>query len=300
MSVSFEVQKSDMSVTRLMSRPCYASINSVLTTRDRQANVSIRNVRYLPFLQRAWCLDADATIDQHQMQSRIITWEDCYKWWDYLMTLPFVTDVLRNAPTTHVAMKDGFTVKSEFPADRVMCVLFLLRAPQYQTGIIQDWIKLVDKEKINPDTATVIAFILNRFTNHEGCGKYYLNSQSSSESTIIYPEYFTLKSAKLMLNRLLCEDYDKDLYKGSQPNLNVIGRYKRHPATSPSALGRFLCKKPSKSLRDGNVQVGLYCDQRNDYEFKVTTHALLSAAVYRGEWRPLEIDVHKLAKLLEA
>jgi len=298
MGVSFEVEKSDMSVVRMMSKPCFAAVNSAVNYRDKQDGVGIRNIRYLPFLERAWDYDANAQIDQIIMNGNI-TWDDCYKWWDYLMTLRFVTDVLSVTPTTQQAMKDGFKVSANFPADRVMSVLFLLRAPQFQVGIVRDWVDLVDKDGIHPDTAFVIAFALNRHYDHENEGSYMMSAQSTSESTIVYPEHFTLKAGKMMLNRLLCDDYDEKLYSGIQPLMSETSTYSRHPLSSDKALGRFFCKQPARAGKKGNLQVIVYNNEM-DGGRKVSTHHHIYQAMYAYRANIIPVDVHEMAKLLEA
>ena len=298
MGCSFEVEKSDMTIVRMMSKPCFAAVNSAVNHRDKEDGVRIRNIRYLPFLERQWDYDANAQIDQIIMRGNI-TWDDCYKWWDYLMTLRFVTDVLSVTPTTHQAMRDGFKVSASFPADRVMSVLFLLRAPQFQVGIVRDWVDLVEDEEIHPDTAFVMAFTLNRFNDHENEGSYKMSMHSSSESTIVYPEHFTLKSAKLMLNRLLCDDYDEKLYSGVQPLMSKVSKYSRHALSSDKALGRFFCKKPARAGKKGNLQVIVYNNEVDDNR-KVSTHHNIYQSLYSHRCHGIEVNVQELAKLLEA
>ena len=183
------------------------------------------------------------------------------------MTLKFVTDGLLHTPTTELAMKDGFTVNANMPADRVMITLFLLRAPQYQPGLVTDWHKMQTKD-------------------------------SSTESAIVYPEYFTLAGARIMLNRLLCDDYDAQLYGGKQANMSRTNRYNRFHNTNLNAIGRYFCKKPAKNAKRNNLQVMINNQQEPDN--KVKTHSELSARRFRPRRDDVTLNLKEMANLLEA
>ena len=301
MSVSFEVTTSDLRVTRMLSKPCFAAINGVIRIRDREDGIHISSVKYLPFLAMKWCQDNNGQIEDTVLPA-CLEWKEAEEWWKYLMTLKFITDGLVSTPTTTHAMRQGFQVCADMPADRVMMTLFLLRAPQFQTGIIIDWFRLVHQDGIHPDTAFVIAFALNWAEPHEPNRLYHVIPHSSSESSIIYPEYFTLAGAKILLNRLLCDDYDKEMFGGKQPNLSVSGRYTRADKVKKDALGRLLCKRPAKNAKQKNLQVILFNSMLPDDVVKVKTHNNLFDRVYRfGFYSPdRAVDVRKLADMLEA
>jgi len=297
MGCSFEVTTNGMKTQRLMSKACFASINAVIGQSDRNYGVSIDSVKYLPFLERTWCTDADATIDKHVM-AHTMTWDVSYAWWEYLMTLKFVTDGLVNTPTTELAMKDGFTVNANMPADRVMITLFLLRAPQYQAGLVTDWHKMQTKDSIHPDTAFVMTFWLNHHERHTADHDYHMSPYSSTESAIVYPEYFTLAGARIMLNRLLCDDYDAELYGGKQANMKRTNSYKRFPNTNLNAIGRYFCKKPAKNAKRNNLQVMINNQQEPDN--KVKTHSDLSERRFRPRRDDVTLNIKEMANLLEA
>ena len=297
MGCSFEVTTSNAKTQRLMSRACFASINAVIGQSDRNSGVSIANVKYLPFLERTWCSEADATIDKHVL-SLPMTWNVSYAWWEYLMTLKFVTDGLLNTPTTESAMKDGFTVDANMPADRVMITLFLLRAPQFQAGLVTDWHKMQTKDHIHPDTAFVMTFWLNHYERHTDDQDYHMSPYSSTESAIVYPEYFTLAGARIMLNRLLCDDYDAELYGGKQDNMSRTSQYKRFPNKNLNAIGRYFCKKPAKNAKRNNLQVII--NNQHDPDNEVKTHSDLSQRRVRPRRNDVTLNIKEMANLLEA
>lgn len=301
MSVSFEVTTSDLRVTRLMSKPCFAAVNGIIRQRDRDDNIHIMSVKYLPFLTTKWCNDHDNQIETTMFPLNM-DWNIAEEWWKYLLSLKFITDGLYSTPTTSESMRQGFQVNADMPADRVMLTLFLLRAPQFQTGIVLDWFRLVHQDNIQRDTAFVIAFTLNWAEPHELNRKYHIVPQSSSESSIIYPDYLTLSGAKVLLNRLLCDDYDEEMFGGKQTKLSVSGTYSRAEKIKKDALGRFLCKRPAKNAKQKNLQVTLFNSMLPDDVSKVKTHSDLYDRRYRFSFYDdsKAVDVRKLADMLEA
>tara|TARA_R100000365_G_C2748096_1_gene78853 strand:+ start:1232 stop:2026 length:795 start_codon:yes stop_codon:yes gene_type:complete len=222
----------------------------------------------MPFIQNAWDAKARRNIEKVVMPNDI-NWEMCSRWWDYLLQLPYFENMIMDRPMSHEGYKHGIKVSSNFPADRVMLCLFLLRAPQFQTGIVRTWIHLLDKFDADKDVAFVTAFALNNkpyaatdLKLKEDPSQYIqrMYPYSDQESTIIYPEYFSLKGAKLLLNRLLCEDPDEVLYHGQQPYMNHNGAYERYSKRCKDALGRFFAKKPACSYSTGNIQCVIYND----------------------------------------
>lgn len=263
MSVSFDVKLTGTGdrTARFLSRPCFASINSAVSWEEkREGTTGIVSVKYIPFFQKMWDEDTNASKTDYSMD-RNMTWEVAERYWEYLMSLKFITDALVKIPESPMEMRQGFEIKAQLPADRVMVTLFLLRAPQYQPGIVVAWDSLVTVHDIHKDTAFVTALALNNYSTirrvewDEYGNEYLMNAESSSENSIIYPEYFTLRSARIMLNRLLCDDYDEKLFSGIQQNLSEANEYKRYDKTDKRALGRFLCKKPGRTEKTKNLQV---------------------------------------------
>jgi hypothetical protein len=301
MSVSFEVMTSDLRVTRMMGKPCFAAVNSIIRRRDREDNISIVSVKYLPFLTNKWCNESNNQIEATVFPMNM-DWGTAEEWWKYLLSLKFITDGLVSTPTTSESMRQGFQVKADMPADRVMLTLFLLRAPQFQTGIILDWFRLVHQDNIHRDTAFVIAFALNWAEPHELNRNYHIVPQSSSESSIIYPDYLTVSGAKVLLNRLLCDDYDEVMFGGKQPKLSVSGSYSRAAKVKKDAIGRFLCKRPAKNAKQKNLQVTLFNSMLPDDVSPLKTHNDFYDRRYRFSFYDDDkaVDVRKLADMLEA
>tara|TARA_R110002074_G_scaffold153413_1_gene308492 strand:- start:6725 stop:7636 length:912 start_codon:yes stop_codon:yes gene_type:complete len=262
MSVSFEVKTTSQKVIKLVGRACFAAVNNVLSYREKSEGIQVESIKYLPFYNNKYSQEDNMHIEDYTM-SPVMSWDLSEKWWKYLMSLPFITDMMENKPKTLKAFKAGFKVDTQFPADRVMIALFLLRAPQYQGGIVRNWEYLVDSLNIHKDTAFAMAFGLNNTgpvaigTPPEALPELYnrVTTYSSSENTIVYPEHFSIRAAKMMINRLLCEDYDKTLYSGKQETFRRAGSYQRAYLSNKDALGRFFCKKPAGSLARGNFQL---------------------------------------------
>ena len=301
MSVSFEVTLSQNNrIARFLSRPCFASVNSAITYQEKRDDTcSIQSVKYLPFFHKYWCEERDRSVEDYRIHHNL-EWDLCYDYWEYLMTLKFITDALVRVPTTREEMKRGFEVKADLPADRVMVTLFILRAPQFLTSIVRDWHSMVNELNINPDTAFVCAFALNNYMlNGSESPTYKMGLESSSESTIIYPEYFSLRGARIMLNRLLCDDYDKKLFGGEQDTLRHKHGYDRQPKEKKSALGRFFCKKPSR--RKGNLQTLIY-NMVEDIPVDSHSQAVREKCnSFRNRAVYLDIpSLFKLVKLIEA
>lgn len=264
MSVSFNVHLSDYRTLKYLSKPCFASVNGAV---NGMPHTRLDKIEYKPFLQNSWDNDAGKCIEQHIMTDSM-TWDNAYRWWDYLLSLPYFKNMIQDAPNNPIAMKHGFTVRCNAPSDRVMTTLFMLRAPQFQAGIVNTWCHIVDKFKCSKDVAFVTAFALN---NTQYGGRAFTTSDPSDylqrwnpgtdeESSIIYPGYFTYVGAKLMLNRLLCDDFDIQMYRGQQDIMCDSNNYKRFPLRNKKALGRFFTKKQGCSYSTGNLQCIIHND----------------------------------------
>ncbi len=259
MSVSFNIHFSNFNAMKSLSRPCFASINQA--TNQFRDDIFINHIEYLPFWQSAWDNEAQASLESHVMPENM-TWDIAHEWWKFLLNVPYFSAMILDRPTTLKAMMHGFKVTSNAPSDRVMLTLFMFRAPQFQAGIVRSWHHLVTKFKCPKDVAFVTAFALNntRYGNNvhtysdESDVLQRFNPLTDEESTIIYPGYFSLKGAQLMLNRLLDEDYDTLMYAGEQELLRRSGRYERFPIRNRKALGRFFAKKQGCSHSTGNLQ----------------------------------------------
>ena len=309
MSVSFDVKLTGAGdrTAKFLSRPCFASINSAVSWEEkREGTTGIVSVKYIPFFQKMWDDDTNASKTDYSMD-RGMTWEVAERYWEYLMSLKFITDALVKVPENPMEMRQGFEVSAHLPADRVMVTLFLLRAPQYQPGIVTTWDSLVAVHNIQKDTAFVTALALNDYSRTQVFdwdnygNNYTLNVESSSENSIIYPEYFTLRSARIMLNRLLCDDYDDKLFSGIQEHLSEANEYKRYDKSDKRALGRFLCKKPGRSKGTKNLQVLFHNLLKVE---EVDTHSRLYHDVrysFRGRTEELSSsNARLLANMIEA
>lgn len=276
MSVSFEVETNTHKVLKFMSRACFAAVNHVVTARDSREGVAVQRITYKPFYQNIYDKDIDAYTDTHHMNPTM-SWDLANKWWDYMLSLPFVSELLPNNQSNHVeAYKQGFKVDCNANADRVMLVLFLLRLPQFSSGIVRSWARLVSYHKAHPDTAFVIALGLNNRdpncdyregeeqNNPETCLTAQMvdriSSQTCSENSVIYNEYFTIRGAKILLNRLTSQEPDKSLFNGKQESFSRCSKYLRYGKTEPRAIGRLLVKHPSKSYRRGNFTLKVIKD----------------------------------------
>ena len=264
MSVSFNVHLSDYRTLRYLSKPCFASVNGAT---HNISHSRLDKVEYLPFLQNKWDNDAGKTIEQRVMNDSM-TWDNAYRWWDYLLSLRYFNNMIQDAPQNPKAMQHGFTVRCNAPSDRVMTTLFMLRAPQFQPGIVNTWCHIVDKFKCSKDVAFVLAFALNntqygsRAPNSSDPDSYLQRwyPGTDEESTIIYPGYFTYLGAKLMLNRLLHDDFDTLMYAGEQDIMASSNKYERFPIRNKKALGRFFTKKQGCSYSTGNLQCIIHND----------------------------------------
>lgn len=304
MSVSFNVNLSDGRTLQYRSRPCFAAVNNATYNINY---TSIDSVRYLPFVQNTWCGEAEMSIDKQVMPANM-TWDIANRWWSYLLSLPYISQSLvRNfAPTNPKAYKHGFSVHARLPADRTMLTLFLLRAPQFQAGIVRTFCHLIDKFNCSEDVAFVTAFALNNTASgnnsiREGVDPsdqlQYMNTYTDQESTIIYPAYFSYKGAKLMMNRLLCDDPDTVLYGGAQERLCETNKYSRFGPTSRSALGRFFCKKPGMSYSTGNLQVIINNDiLRNEY---VRKHSNMGSLMRRMNTQLNDDQMNQVIDLIQ-
>ena len=264
MSLSFNVTLSDYRVLRYVSRPCFAAVNGATSGLD---NTKIANIEYLPFLQNAWDEGARRNVEKIVMPDDI-NWEMCERWWSYLNSLPYFSGMILDSNTTPQGYQHGIKVNTNYPADRVMLCLFLLRTPQFQTGIVRTWIHLIDKFQADPDVAFVTAFALNNkpqspnvnLSKDPSDAIQRMYPYSDQESTIIFPQYFSLKGAKLLLNRLLCDTPDEVLYHGQQNYMSHTGKYNRFTMRCKNALGRFFAKKPGCGYSTGNIQTVIWND----------------------------------------
>lgn len=264
MAVSFEVTLSNMTVYKYVSRACFAPVNHVLSNDQMDRHNRVNAIKYLPFFQRYYSEEDCMNLEGYKM-TKEMSWELATKWWDYLMTLPFITDSIKDdLPSTTKGYKSGLKVTTDMPADRMMLTLFLLRAPQYQPNIVRVWDRVMQQHDTDPDTALVTSFAINsqhasdmidtESFNPECSPLDSISPLYSCENTIVYPQYFSIIGAKIMLNRLLCDDYDKELFGGTQDYFRDKSHYNRYATTDPKALGRFFCKKPASSYRTGNLQ----------------------------------------------
>lgn len=276
MSVSFEVVTNNSRTLKFNDRACFAHINNILDPRDREYGIRIHNIKYKPFFGEQYCEDAECYVEDIRLSS-LMGWSTASRWWSYLMSLPFISDCIVDSrmPNNIVAYKAGFRVKSDVPADRMMLVLFLLRLPQFQAGIVRQWDRLVRYHKAQKDTAFVLALGLNNTLGHdyesgeatsdpelrgseEKDRAYRLdmfNPTSCAESTVLYPEYTTVRTLKILLNRLVNEEYDNQLFNGIQGLFRDTNRYHRAPKSDPECLGRFFAKKGATAYRRGNFML---------------------------------------------
>jgi len=264
MSVSFNVYLSDYRTLRYTSKPCFAAVNGAT---HGISHSKLDYIEYLPFLQNTWDSDAQKCIEKLRMNESM-DWDRAYRWWDYLLSLPYFANMVADRPDNLYAMQHGFKVRCNAPADRVMLTLFMFRAPQFQAGIVNTWCHIVDKFKCSKDVAFVLAFALNN-TNY-GARSYsyenrdvYLqryNPSTDEESSIIFPGYFSYTSAKLLLNRLLNDDFDTVMYAGEQEVMSQSNAYHRYPLRNKKALGRFFAKKIGCSYSTGNLQCIIHND----------------------------------------
>lgn len=271
MAVSFEVMTSNRAPARFISRACFAAINNVVTPYDfGRLGQRVHSVRYLPFLNRSFnCID-NMYIEDKQITVEM-TWAIAERWWKFLMEQPFITCGMSNTskPSTLRGYQEGFTVSSDQRADKMMLQLFLLRAPQYQTGIVNTWNHLVQKMGVAEDTAFVIAFGINNQTNRSYKGERSTSknkrlltvcAENPSENSIVHGEYFTVNGAKMMLNRLLGDESDAQLYSGKQTRFSLKNCYDRARPSSPESLSRFFCKKPAATRNNKNFAMYMIND----------------------------------------
>ena len=87
-----------------------------------------------------------------------------------------------------------------------------------------------------------------------------ISSQTCSENSVIYNEYFTIRGAKILLNRLTSQEPDESLFNGKQESFSRCSKYLRYGKTEPRAIGRLLVKHPSKSYRRGNFTLKVIRD----------------------------------------
>lgn len=276
MSVSFEVQTNTHKVLKYMSRACFAAVNHVVTTRESREGIAVQRITYKPFYQSIYNRDINTYVDTYHMNDSM-SWDLAKKWWDYMLSLPFVSELLPSKQSDHIeAYKQGFQVDCDANADRVMLVLFLLRLPQFSSGIVRSWARLVSYHKAHPDTAFVIALGLNNrdpncnylegeeHNDPETCltAKMVdrISAQTCSENSVIYNEYFTVRGAKILLNKLTSQEPDESLFNGKQESFSKYSKYIRYKKTEPKAIGRLLVKHPSKSYRYGNFTLKVIKD----------------------------------------
>ena len=86
------------------------------------------------------------------------------------------------------------------------------------------------------------------------------NPVSCAESTVLYPEYTTVRTLKILLNRLVNEEYDDKLFKGIQGLFRDTNKYHRAPRSNPECLGRFFAKKGASAYRRGNFTLKVIRD----------------------------------------
>lgn len=271
MAVSFEVMTSNRPPARFISRACFAAINNVLTRYDfDRLGQRVYSVRYLPFVNQKFSSVDDMYIEVQEITVEM-TWGVAERWWEFLMDQPFITSGMQGVrkPSTLRGYQNGFTVSSDQKADKMMLQLFLLRAPQCQPGIVNTWDHLVEKMGVAADTAFVIAFGINNQTNMPRKGQSSASKKkrmlticddNPSENSIVHGEYFTIKGAKMMLNRLLGDEYDSRLYRGRQDNFSQKNYYDRARPSSLESLSRFFCKNPIATRDNKNFAMYMIND----------------------------------------
>lgn len=271
MAVSFEVITSNRAPARFISRACFASINNVVTPHEFNIlGQRVHSIRYLPFVNKQFSAVDNMHIEVQKINTEM-TWAIAERWWKFLMEQPFITSGMRDTrkPSTLRGYQNGFTVSSDQKADKMMLQLFLLRAPQYQPGIVNTWDHLVQKMGVAEDTAFVIAFGINNQTNMKFEGErseskkkrmLAVCAENPSENSIVHGEYFTVNGAKMMLNRLLGDESDARLYSGKQKRFNDKNCYDRARPDKPESLSRFFCKKPAATRNNKNFAMYMIND----------------------------------------
>lgn len=271
MAVSFEVMTSGRPPARFISRACFAAVNNVVTSYDfDRLGQRVHSVKYLPFVNQKFSGVDNMYIEMQEITVEM-TWEIAGRWWKFLMEQPFITSGMQGMrkPSTLRGYQDGFTVSSDQKADKMMLQLFLLRAPQYQPGIVNTWNHLVQKMGVAEDTAFVIAFGINNQTSmtrkeERSASKtkrlLAVCAENPAESSIVHGEHFTVNGAKMMLNRLLGDESDARLYSGKQSRFSVKNCYDRARPYKPESLSRFFCKKPVATRNNKNFAMYMIND----------------------------------------
>lgn len=248
MSTTYDVV-TDKTTISLKERACFGSLSHCVS---RIEQGKIQKIIYYPFYIHNY------KGSNLNIQDYSTTKEVAQIWWEYLMSKKFFAEHILN--DTKDFLK-GIHVSCDIPADRLLMTLFMFRYVQDYSGVTKDFTDLVIYKKIDPDVAFILSFMLNNKYQGEPRKpsglykpktKFLISTLYCPESTLIPTKSLSIKDTQSMLNNLLIEDYDKELFSGKQAKFTTKRTYDRHGGNSKKAICRYFSSRAA-TLASNNL-----------------------------------------------
>jgi hypothetical protein len=249
MGVSYNLvnEKGEVDIKR--NKPCFAAVN--FTHLD-----NVTKIQYEPFTRWKWSNDCD-----HQIKVQEIDHlneeetEVALKWWSTLLQLPFFANCILNYENgDHVRhIPKMFEVSTEVPADRMMIVLFFLRAPQQNEGTMKTFRELVFKEKVDPKLAMLMSCFLFALTDNEEVTDYMIRDSECREYTLISKYAFSIKDVKTAMQNEFSSSFSEENDRSKQRLFSVSTIYRRTDNHRKNALAAYFNKNRAISIKTGNL-----------------------------------------------
>lgn len=239
MSTTFDVETSIRTIS-FKQRACFGALSHCVS--DTRLG-DIQKVVYYPFRI------IDFGVQRIRPEDYNTTENTAKFWWEYLMSKKFFSEHILNKSEDFLL--NGIHVSCNMPADRLLVTLFMFRYAQECSGVIIDFVDLVRNQKIDPDIAFILAFLINNKYQKLDISKGYNKTKKKftikvdycPESTMIPSKSLSIKDTKSILNNLLSDNYDRELFSGVQDKFSIARTYHRKGEEHKQALCRYFSQR---------------------------------------------------------
>ena len=248
MPVSFFLVDNNGTRDLKKNKPCFASVQH--THLD-----NVAKVQYLPFTKFMWSDNTDDFTERTQDMSEFGTdveplW--ACEWWSTLLSLPFFANGILNYQKDHViaGIPQMFEVSTMLPADRMMIILFFLRAPQENPLVVKAFANLKWGEGVDSRLAMLMSCFL------EGAeGQYSVSEYENRENTLISKYAFSTKDVKTLMHNEFSPNFLEKDDKSKQEMFFETNRYYRNDNNRKDALAAYFNRKRARSVNTGNLNM---------------------------------------------
>ena len=261
MSVTYSIKYTDWTDRYYEGRACFAGINCNDIEKEPD------HIIYYPFKKKVLSEVTNQFEETTDPRNYYTKAHLAIHWWRCLLKLPFFSNCVLNSKV----MQNGdyvpswFSVKANIPADRMMIVLFFLRAPQQNLGVVNAFYDLTINHKVQED----IAFLMSLYIQRNRAGEYVLVEHQSEESCLLSHYAFSEKDVKEILQNEFSTNFKEENDRSKQPIFSTVKVYTRKPNRQKDSLSAYFNRKRAVKAATGNLKAKLckaFLEQPERYE----------------------------------